>query len=191
MDLTPLLRDHIYTAIALGSLVEGETTVVLAGFAAHQGYAPWTSVVAFAAIVNLIWDQCLFALGLWRGPAMLRRWPALRRRSEQLAPRIHRHRRWMIFGVRFMYGLRTAGPVALGIAQVPWRDFVLFNTLGAVVWSATFASLGYLFGRAVISVLGNLAHAEASAVAVVVVAGLAVYVAHKLRERRRRDATPQ
>lgn len=46
IDIAELLRDHIYAAIVLGGLVEGETTVVLAGYAAHQGYVAWWAVAA-------------------------------------------------------------------------------------------------------------------------------------------------
>ena len=78
MPIATLLRDHVYTAIVLGSIVEGETTVVLAGFAAHQGYAPWWAVTLLAAVMNFLLDQAWFALGRWRGDWVLARLPWLR-----------------------------------------------------------------------------------------------------------------
>ena len=53
MDIGALLQQHIYPAIVLGSLMEGETTVVLAGYAAHQGYAPLWAVMVLTAGINL------------------------------------------------------------------------------------------------------------------------------------------
>lgn len=184
MDVPTLLKSHVYTAIILGSVVEGETTVVLAGFAAHQGYAPWWAVTLLAALINFCWDQGYYALGRWRGDWVLARLPRLRPGVERVVPLLHRHRRWVIFGVRFMYGLRTAGPLALGLARVPWRDFVIFNALGAAVWAITFSALGYLFGRSIAAAIGEVVRYEAQAVVAILVAGLAWFAIHRLRRGR-------
>ena len=186
MDITALLHSHIYTAIVLGSLVEGETTVVLAGFAAHQGYAPWWAVTLLAAAVNFVWDQSLFALGRWRGDWVLSKAPRLRAGVQRMSPLIHRHRRWVVFGVRFMYGLRTAGPIALGLARVPWPDFIVFNALGAAVWATVFAGLGYAFGNTIARVIGVAAHYEALAVLAILLLGIVAFGVHRWRRSRAR-----
>lgn len=184
MDISDLLHTHVYTAIVLGSLIEGETTVVLAGFAAHQGYAPWWAVTLLAAAINFAWDQALFALGRWRGDWVLSKLPRLRDGMQRISTLIHRHRRRVVFGVRFMYGLRTAGPFALGLARIPWPDFVVFNALGAAVWAAMFAGLGYAFGNAIARVIGVAAHYEALAVLAILLLGMAVFGVHSWRRGR-------
>lgn len=181
MDIPALLHSHIYTAVVLGSLVEGETTVVLAGFAAHQGYAPWWAVTLLAGAINFVLDQSLFALGRWRGDWILDKLPRLKEGVHRIAPLIHQHRRWMVFGVRFMYGLRMAGPLALGMARIPWADFVIFNALGAAVWATVFSGLGYAFGRAIARVIGVAAHYEAWAVLVILVVGIVMFAVHRWR----------
>lgn len=187
MDISPLLHSHVYAAIVMGSLVEGETTVVLAGFAAHQGYAPWWAVTLLAAATNFAWDQTLFALGRWRAGRTLGMAPRLSDRVQRVSPLIHRHRRWVVFAVRFMYGLRTADPVALGLARVPWTDFVVFNALGAAVWAVVFAGLGYAFGNAVVRMVGAAAHHELSAVLGLLL-GTVVFGFHRWRRGRPRAA---
>ena len=103
---------------------------------------------------------------------------------ETITPRLQRHRRWIVFSVRFMYGLRTAGPIAIGLERVPWRDFVIFNALGAAVWALIFTGLGYLFGRAISVVIGELAHYEMLAAGVILAGGLTGWVWHRHRRRR-------
>lgn len=181
IDIAELLRDHIYAAIVLGGLVEGETTVVLAGYAAHQGYVAWWAVAALSALVNFTLDQSWFLLGRWRGEQLLTRFPALRRGVESITPRLHRHRRWIVFSVRFMYGLRTAGPIAIGIAKVKWLDFVLFNALGATVWALVFTALGYVFGQTIAVFIGEMVHYEMLAVGAIVAGGAAVWGWHRTR----------
>lgn len=187
MQIAAHLRDHVYTAIVLGSIFEGETTVVLAGFAAHQGYAPWWAVTLLAAVMNFVLDQGWFALGRWRGDWVLARWPRLRPSVDRVAPYLQRHRRWVVFGVRFLYGLRTAGPLALGMSRISWRDFVVFNALGAAVWAVTFTTLGFLFGRAISAVIGEIVHYEAELVLFILAAGLVWFAVWRIRLTRRSD----
>lgn len=127
MHISTLLQNHVSTTVLLGSPFDGETTVVLAGYAARQGYAPWWAATLLAAAVNLSLDQGYRALGRWRCGWLLAHQPRLRSGVERVTPLLHRHRAWVIFGVRFRCGLRTAGPLALGITRVPWKDFVVFN----------------------------------------------------------------
>jgi len=188
MDLTGLAQEHVYIALVLGSLVEGETTVVLAGYAAHQGYAPFWSVALLAGVVNFLLDLGWYALGRWHGPWLLARWPALRRGVAAVMPRLQAHRRRVIFLVRFMYGLRTAGPIALGIARVPLAEFALFNALGAAIWAPLFAGLGYLFGRAVTLFLHRLAHYELLVAGVLAALVLVVLLWRHIRRRQARRA---
>ena len=52
-----------------------------------------------------------------------------------------------IFVARFIAGMRIiAGPLA-GVLRMPWRRFLLFNFLGAVLWVNVIAGVGYLFGK--------------------------------------------
>lgn len=184
MDISALLQNHVYTAVVLGSLVEGETTVVLAGYAAHQGYAPWWAVTLLAAAINFCLSLSYYALGRWHGEWLLARVPKLQSGVARMTPLLHRHRAWVIFGVRFMYGLRTAGSVALGITRVPWRDVVVFNALGAIVWAAVFSTLGYVFGKAIAVALNQVAHHEAQALVAIFAVGLAWFTRHRWRRAR-------
>jgi membrane protein DedA with SNARE-associated domain len=39
-----------------------------------------------------------------------------------------------------------AGPMA-GVLRMPWRKFLIFNFLGAMVWVTVISVVGYLFGQ--------------------------------------------
>ena len=98
---------------------------------------------------------------------------------------LNRYHAWLIVGVRFMYGLRIVGPIAIGMSQVPRWRFLGFNMLGAVLWALLIPSVGYVFGASVAAVFGS---AERWAVAVVVVVGALVWgIAAWVHRRRRRD----
>ena len=63
MTLQSLIDTHGYWLLALGCLHEGETILLLAGFAAHRGYLdPW-AVFGIASLAGFAGDQFYFFLG--------------------------------------------------------------------------------------------------------------------------------
>jgi len=48
---------------------------------------------------------------------------------------------------RFIPIVRTFIPFISGVGRMRWRDFMLFNVLGGVLWVALFSFLGYMFGN--------------------------------------------
>ena len=63
MDITSLITQHGYWLLALACIAEGETVLILAGFAAHRGYLDIRWVMLVAALGGFAGDQTLFWLG--------------------------------------------------------------------------------------------------------------------------------
>ncbi len=60
MDLLSIIENYEYAAILIGTFLEGETILVLAGLAAHQGYLVLTWVILAAFLGSLGGDQLFF-----------------------------------------------------------------------------------------------------------------------------------
>ena len=183
MTLGTLIETHGYWILALGCLLEGETILALAGFAAHRGYLDPVAVVGIAAVAGFTGDQFYFWLGRRHGPAVLARWPSVAVQAERVRRLSERHQALMIIGVRFAYGLRIAGPILLGTLSVPARRFALFNAIGALLWASLIAGLGWTFGHAAELALGRVAHLEGWLLLGLAAAGAIVWW---VRRRRRR-----
>ena len=158
--LSDFVTHYGYWAVVVGCLLEGETVLVLAGFAAKQGYLNLPLVMALGAAMGAASDMAFFWLGRRHGAAVLARWPHMNRYRQRLDDELERWGSWVVVGVRFMYGMRIAGPVLLGTTALPWPRFVLFNLIGAVVWAVLVAGAGWLFGHAAEAMLGHLRHIE-------------------------------
>lgn len=48
---------------------------------------------------------------------------------------------------RFVPIVRTFAPFVGGMGEMPYREFVKYNLIGAVVWVTSFTLLGYFFGQ--------------------------------------------
>jgi membrane-associated protein len=110
---------------------------------------PWIILIATAAAT--LGDNVGFALGFYGGRPLLERYRAIFKirdktlnRGEEL---FARYGAVTVFFARFVFGLRVvAGPLA-GVLRMPWRKFMIFNVLGAVLWVTVISAVGYLFGQ--------------------------------------------
>lgn len=184
MNLGELISSHGYWVLALGALLEGETVLALAGLAANRGYLSLPVVIAVAAVAGFGGDQLYFWLGRRHGARIVGRFPSVAAQAQRLNRLIERHHEWVIIGVRFAYGLRVAGPILIGSSRVAAWRFVLFNAIGAAIWAALFAGLGWGFGAAIERVLGRIRHVEHWLFVALIAAGIALWLFRRLRAGR-------
>ena len=188
-DFTPWVAAYGYPAALAGALFEGETVLVLAGLFAHRGVLDLPWLIVLGAIGGATGDIVYFALGRRYGSELLARFPKYAPAADRVQAMIQRHPELAIFGIRFLYGLRTVGPAVIGSSAVPWPRFLMLNALGALVWSACWVGAGYVLGEAAQRLLGRMMHVEREffigALMVAVIATIA------LRLRRRRIRSPK
>lgn len=129
-----------------------------------------------------------FVLGRRYGDAILARFPALERRAVTARRLIDKYHAPVIVAVRFLYGLRTVGPMVIGMSAVPTMRFMLLNALGALIWAAAITAAGYAFSNAVAALLPQIRHYEeylfVTVLAAGVLLGLLGYARRKWREKR-------
>lgn len=183
--LHQFITDYGLWAVLGGTFLEGESVVVFAGFLAHQHllHLPYVMACAFAG--SFAADQLLFYLGRryrdHRYVRRIREKPAF----ERALALVDRYPHGFILSLRFLYGLRTVGPVALGMSSVPAMRFLILNAIAAVIWAVCFSLLGYAFGQTIESLLGRL-HGVETKLAVAAGIGLVIGLAYHLIARRRR-----
>ena len=183
----PLIERYGYFATFAGTLIEGESLLILSGLAAHRGYLSFFLVMLVGAAGGAIGDMMFFLLGRHYGNGLLARFPRFAPAADRVHAMIERHPTATILAVRFMYGLRTAGPAIIGTTKVPFPQFAVVNLAGAVLWSACWAGAGYVLGKAAEHLLGNLAKVERELFGAAIVAiVLGIVASHVWRARARK-----
>ena len=155
MTIETLIAHYGFAAIFIGAGVEGETSVIAGGVLAHRGFLPWWVAGVAAATGSFVADQLFFAAGRY-----FRDNPRVRRMEQRPAfakalVMLEHHPVLFVMGFRFLYGLRTISPMAVGTSQVPARTFFLLNGLAAAIWGALFTGIGYGFGGGIERLFGN------------------------------------
>jgi membrane protein DedA with SNARE-associated domain len=178
-------------AILLGAGIEGEAVVVTGGVLAHRGLVPLIPACICAAIGSFVVDQIWFALGRrfqnHRWITRIKAKPAFARAVDLL----ERRPTGFILAFRFIYGLRTVSPIAIGTSKVPMRTFLPLNALAAAVWGPVFTLFGYYVGHALDPLIDRFAGKAKVVVLVVLVlivfVGVIQLARHLLRRRSGKD----
>jgi membrane protein DedA with SNARE-associated domain len=185
MTIESLVREFGYLAVFIGTFLEGETILVVGGFAAYEGYLelPWVIVTAFFG--SLFGDQLYFFIGRYNGRALLKRFPGWQPRVNRFRTMMDRHDTWFILVFRFLYGLRTVAPFAIGLSNVSLRKFILLNILSAAIWAVTLGVLGYFFGRVMEAVLDDIKKYELLIMSGIFLIASIIFIVKRIRRRRR------
>jgi membrane protein DedA with SNARE-associated domain len=181
-----LIQTYGYWAILLGTMLEGETVLVLGGVVAHRGYLQLYPVILVAFVGAVIGDQFWFYVGRTRGSAWLAGRPKWQAAMARWQDALSRHQTACTLLFRFIYGFRTVAPFALAMSGMSPTRFGILNAVGAAIWAVVVSCLGYALGDAAGRLLGDVEHYELAAV-VVVVSGATVVWIRRLYRRRGSD----
>lgn len=183
--LQAFLEQFGYVALFLGVFFEGEMVLILAGFLAFQGYLRLDLVIATAFCGACAGDQLWYLLGRRYGQRWLARNPRWERVGEIALKRLRRHPALWVLGFRFVYGVRTVMPVAIGVSGYPPARFMLFNVIGAAIWATVLGGAAYHFGSLLEAVLGHVKRYELLVIAVLIVIGVVLWLHRHFRGPRR------
>lgn len=188
MSLAELLDRYGYVAVVLGTFLEGETILVMAGFAAHQGYLHLPGVMLAAFAGSLAGDQLAFFAGRLYGKRILARFPRLQGGVQRTSGLLERRGTLLLLGFRFVYGIRNLMPFTAGLSHISIARFAVLNVLGALLWSVVIGAAGYTFGGGFQLVLERAKHFEEGALILMLALGglaAAVHLLRRLRQRAR------
>nr|MEA2799255.1 hypothetical protein [Phenylobacterium sp.] len=188
------LRQYGPIGIFVGAGFEGQTAVIVGGLLARQHIVQLWLVLISATAGSGIVDQLLFVAGR---RFRTHRW-VVRATQQQAFARaltfIERFPISYILAFRFIFGLRVASPIAVGVSQVPTWRFTVLNVLGAIIWATAFTMAGFIFGEAVHNVFGHGHHAGRwtliAAGGIVAVVLIVWAVRYLLRRRRPQTEAP-
>jgi len=182
IELLPLVAKYGYAATFAGTLLEGETVLVLSGAAAYRGLLDLPVLCAIGAAGAFLTDNFFFALGRWYGPALLARWPRLTPTVTRVHALVDRFPNTAVIGVRFLYGMRSIGPTIIGAGNMRWPKFLLLDAVAVVLWSTCWTTAGYLLGAAALALLGAIDDSGRWILALVAAIAITVLL---LRHRRK------
>lgn len=147
MDLIGLLSTYGYLALFIGTFLEGETILIIAGFIASTTGAlslPWCILAAFLG--SFAGDQTAFYIGRYNKKFLEKRLKKWECRIERVHRLLEKHQVLVLVSFRFFYGFRNITPFAVGTSNISPLRFFILNGIGAAIWAVSFGVGGYYLG---------------------------------------------
>ncbi len=172
------LLHYGYLFILVGTVIEGDATLLTAAFLAHRGYFRLSWVMIAACLTTLLASHGYYEFARRTGSSWL---------EGHRTARLDRVVGWsrkrggpLLVASRFMIGFRTLVPIVCGATGMSPSKFLIWNSIGAALWAVVFGAAGYLGGHALTIVLGDIRrHEKTIAVAMaVLVSGAILWRTH-------------
>jgi membrane protein DedA with SNARE-associated domain len=194
-DIAPVLDHWGYLAVGgllfledFGIPVPGETILIASAVYAGAGRLNMISVVVIAVVAAVLGDNVGYLIGRYGGHRLIDRYgkyvllpPERVRKAEDF---FMRHGGKIVTVARFVDGLRQANGIIAGMTLMPWPRFLLFNTLGALLWVGAWSTVGFFAGQHLDTLYPQIQRYELI-LAALVVAGIVLMIVRHLRRRRR------
>lgn len=182
MNLEHLIEQYGLAAVLIGSAIEGDFTLILAGVFAHLGYFPFPLALAAGVLGSYVGDFAWYLLGRLRGPHFRagRLYQRVGPRIERLA---HRLGAAQLIAARFVYGTKAASMVFWGLHGMPVVRFAIVDAIACVIGALVFAGLGYGVSGSATVLLGHVRRVQFWLLGALVVGAVLVVLIHLAAKR--------
>jgi len=147
------MQEYGYIILFFWSILEGELGLVMAGIMSHTGDMILPLAIIVGALGGFVGDQIYFYIGRFN-KAYIHNKLRSQRRKFAIAHLLLKKYGWpLIFVQRYMYGMRTVIPMAIGLTKYSSRDFAIINFVSAIFWAALTIIPAYYFGEELLKLL--------------------------------------
>jgi membrane protein DedA with SNARE-associated domain len=194
---THIIRDLGLAGVAAMTLTSGvigipgsEPTMLFAGFNVFEGHLTMLGIIVFGVLGDMLGASIAYAIGYFgRRELVERHGNKLHisvRKLDRAQDWFERYGSGVIVVSRWIPFARAAFPYAAGVARMPFLRFLVFATIGSIVWIAALGVLGNAVGSSWQSWRHNLEYVDYVAAALLVAAIVYLIV----RITRTRDSDP-
>jgi len=172
----------------IGLAVPAVPFLLAAGALAGSGELSFVSATTVAVVAALLSDALWFELGRRRGSRVLSLLCRISLEPDSCVKRTENA--FIRYGVgslliaKFIPGLNTVAPPLAGIFRIRVPRFLLYDTLGTILWVGSFAALGYLFSDQLGQVAARAVQLG-TLLALILAGALAAYITYKYVQRQR------
>src|SRR3954451_16887127 len=162
--VAPILDRFGYLAVAgvigvesFGVPAPGQTIMVAAAIYAGAGRLNVFVVGIIAFVAAVLGDNVGYMIGVRGGRRVVHpmgRYILLTpERLDRAEKFFARRGNRIVLVARFIDGLRQFNGVIAGITAMPWRTFLLYNSIGAFLWVGWWTSVAYVFGTHLVEII--------------------------------------
>jgi membrane-associated protein len=138
------------TGLAMGFFLPGDSLLVVAGIFAARGDLNVFVLLSTLFVAAVVGDAVGYWSGAKLGPKLFSRPKSLLFRPSHLEKAHSFYEKYggkTIIIARFVPIVRTFAPIVAGAAKMPYRQFVVYNVVGGLLWVCSMILAGYFLGN--------------------------------------------
>ncbi len=147
------LTTYGYIILFLYSLGGGFFALAAAGVLSSMGRMDLALSVAVALAGNFLGDEMLLLFARYNKEAVKEYLKKHRRKLAYAHLLMKKYGTWVIFIQKYIYGVKTLVPIAIGLTRYDAVKFAWLNLLAAAVWAVTIGVASYLGGKTILAML--------------------------------------
>jgi len=179
------LETYGYIGLFLYSLGGGFVALVGAGILSFMGKMDLTLSISIAFVANAIGDVMLFYMARYQKSMMMENLKKHRRKLALAHVMMKKNGSWIILIQKFIYGIKTLIPIAIGLTKYDFKKFAILNVLSAGVWALAFGLGSYYSGGILIEGVKLVSGKPWIAPIILIIFGgaLWLYMSHATKKR--------
>lgn len=181
------------SGLLIGFFLPGDSILFTAGFLVQAGILHFNLyllvILVFAAA--MLGDAVGYTFGCKIGRRIFNRPNSLLFRQENIQKAeafYEKHGNITIVLARFMPVIRTFAPIVAGVGKMRYRDFAVFNFIGALLWAVGVTFAGYYVGAGLTKLGIDVDTILLPIIILIVIASVLPPAIHVLKDPKQRHA---
>jgi len=148
-DMLSSLETYGYVVLFLYSFGGGFVALMGAGVLSYAGHMDLTTSILVAFVANFIGDLVLVYMGRYNKKDVM---VYLHKHKRKLALShilMKKHGSWVVFLQKYVYGIKTLIPLAIGITKYDLKKFAILNVFASAIWAVSIGIGSYMAGEAI------------------------------------------
>lgn len=146
------LATYGYIGLFLYSLGGGFVALVGAAVFSFMGKMDLSLSITIAFVANALGDVMLFYMARYQRGMMMDGIKKHRRKLALSHMLMKKYGSWIILLQKFVYGIKTLIPIAIGLTKYDFKKFLVLNIASSAVWALVVGIGSYYSGSALMKV---------------------------------------
>ena len=165
------LETYGYIGLFLYSLGGGFVALVGAGVLSFLGKMDLSLSISIAFVANALGDVMLFYMARYQKTMMMEGIRKHRRKLALSHIMMKKYGSWIILIQKFVYGIKTLIPIAIGLTKYDFKKFAILNVGSAAIWALVVGLGSFYSGNALVKVAETISDKPWIAPVILVVLG--------------------
>jgi len=139
------------SGLFFGFFFPGDSLLFTAGLLASAHVLSLPALLVLIPLAAILGDSAGYAFGKWIGPKIFTKEDSFffnKRHIERSESFYKKYGAKALVLARFVPVVRTFVPIVAGVGSMAYSTFIIFNSVGGLLWGVCITLLGYFLGNA-------------------------------------------